>query len=328
MTVALIAGKYRLRSKIAAGSRGPIYAGVDVHSGEAVAVKFEGAQTAHPRLLYEAKMLKLLSGSQGFPTVHWYGVEGDFNVAVYELLGPSLQDLFDYSGCKFSLKTVLMLADQMITRIESIHRKGIIHRNIKPGHFLIGLGSKANIVHLIDFGLATTTCPSAALEVPGHPSTAKHRNHVGAPRYISMNAHRGLEQSRRDDLESLWYIFMYFIRGQLPWQGVHASDKGGKQRMILEKKASTFAQKLCNRAPRELGDFCQYVANLQFEETPDYALLRRSLRHVFFREGYHCGSPFDWTVHAKRVEASESKSEQLRHVEKTLKQKMRIGCVF
>ncbi|CAE8602451.1 unnamed protein product [Polarella glacialis] len=119
-----------------------------------VGIKLESIKSKHPQLLYESKLYKILAGGVGIPNVHWYGVEGDYNVMVIDLLGPSLEDLFSFCNRKFSLKTSLMLADQMINRVEYMHAKNFIHRDIKPDNFLIGLSKKANQVHIIDFGLA------------------------------------------------------------------------------------------------------------------------------------------------------------------------------
>eukprot|EP00928_Gymnodinium_smaydae_P015721 TRINITY_DN15820_c0_g2_i1.p1 TRINITY_DN15820_c0_g2~~TRINITY_DN15820_c0_g2_i1.p1 ORF type:complete len:337 (+),score=35.51 TRINITY_DN15820_c0_g2_i1:52-1011(+) len=312
----VVGGKYHVGCRLASGSCGHIYKGINLETGEEVAVKFESVKASHLRVLHEAKVCKLFADVVGMPTVHWYGVEGDYNVAVFDLLGPSLQDLFDYSGCRFSLKTILMLAEQMITRIECVHNKGFVHRNIKPGHFVIGLGDKANVVHLIDFGLAKSFCDSKVQE---HTHLAKDRNLVGAPRYISMNAHRGLELSRRDDLESLAYVLIYFLRGRLPWQGLQANTKYEKHQLILQKKRSTSMYELCQRTPREFAEFCVYGEKLQCNETPDYAYLKRSLRHAFFRSGYHCGSPFDWTTRASQSEAYVRACRRVRrHVEQSL----------
>ncbi|KAG5606222.1 hypothetical protein H5410_027714 [Solanum commersonii] len=114
----------------------------------------ENVKTKHPQLLYESKLYRILQGGTGIPNVRWYGVEGDYNVLVMDLLGPSLEDLFNFCSRKLSLKTVLMLADQMINRIEFVHSKSFLHRDIKPDNFLMGLGRRANQVYIIDFGLA------------------------------------------------------------------------------------------------------------------------------------------------------------------------------
>ena len=109
-----------------------------------MAIKLESVRSKHPQLLYESKLYRILQGGVGIPNIHWYGVEGDYNVMVLDLLGPSLEDLFNFCNRKFSLKTVLMIADQTISRVEFLHAKNFIHRDTKPDNFLIGLGKKAN----------------------------------------------------------------------------------------------------------------------------------------------------------------------------------------
>jgi casein kinase 1 len=118
-----VGGKYRLGRKVGSGSFGDVYIGSNVQTGDEVAIKLESIKSKHPQLLYESKLYKILAGGVGIPTIQWYGVEGDYNVMVIDLLGPSLEDLFNFCNRKFSLKTVLMLADQMINRIEYVHAK-------------------------------------------------------------------------------------------------------------------------------------------------------------------------------------------------------------
>ena len=146
-------GKYRLGRKIGNGSFGDIYLGTTIKTGEEVALKLEPSRTKHPQLLYEAKIYKLLQGGVGIPNIRNAGVEGDYNAMCMDLLGPSLEDLFSFCNRKFTLKTVLLLAEQLITRIQFVHSKLFLHRDIKPDNFLIGLTKKSHVVYIIDFGL-------------------------------------------------------------------------------------------------------------------------------------------------------------------------------
>eukprot|EP00445_Apocalathium_hangoei_P095146 CAMPEP_0204251182 /NCGR_PEP_ID=MMETSP0361-20130328/100541_1 /ASSEMBLY_ACC=CAM_ASM_000343 /TAXON_ID=268821 /ORGANISM="Scrippsiella Hangoei, Strain SHTV-5" /LENGTH=373 /DNA_ID=CAMNT_0051224457 /DNA_START=43 /DNA_END=1164 /DNA_ORIENTATION=+ len=349
-----VGGKFRLGRKIGSGSFGDIYIGTDVQTGEEVAIKLESIKSRHPQLLYESKLYKILAGGVGIPNIHWYGVEGDYNVMVIDLLGPSLEDLFSFCNRKFSLKTSLMLADQMVNRVEYVHAKNFIHRDIKPDNFLIGLGKKANQVHIIDFGLAkkyrdpktqqhipyregkslTGTARYASvnthlgieqsrrddLEALGKkanqvhiidfglakkyrdPKTQQHipyregKSLTGTARYASVNTHLGIEQSRRDDLEAVGYVLMYFNRGSLPWQGLKANSKTEKYEKIMEKKMSTPVETLCQHFPTEFVTYLNYCRSLRFEDRPDYAYLRRLLKDLFFREGYQYDFVFDWTI--------------------------------
>ena len=176
---------FPLLRKIGSGSFGDIYLGINITNGEEVAVKLESSKARHPQLLYESKLYKILQagstllkhahrprisvtvmplqplficllikGGVGIPHIRWFGVERDYNVLVMDLLGPSLEDLFNFCSRRFTMKTVLMLADQMIGRVEYVHNKNFIHRDIKPDNFLMGIGRHCNKLFLIDFGLA------------------------------------------------------------------------------------------------------------------------------------------------------------------------------
>ncbi|XP_019449954.1 PREDICTED: casein kinase 1-like protein 10 [Lupinus angustifolius] len=289
----VINGKFKLGRKIGSGSFGELYLGVNVQSGEEVAVKLEPVKTKHPQLHYESKLYMLLQGGTGIPHLKWFGVEGDYNVMVIDLLGPSLEDLFNYCSRKFSLKTVLMLADQMINRVEYMHSRGLLHRDIKPDNFLMGLGRKANQVYIIDYGLAKKY---RDLQTHKHIPYRENKNLTGTARYASVNTHLGIEQSRRDDLESLGYVFMYFLRGSLPWQGLKAGTKKQKYDKISEKKMLTPIEVLCKSHPSEFTSYFHYCRSLRFEDKPDYSYLKRLFRDLFIREGYQFDYVFDWTI--------------------------------
>ncbi|GLD93668.1 hypothetical protein PINS_up002273 [Pythium insidiosum] len=285
--------KFRLGRKIGSGSFGDIYLGTNMTSGEEVAIKLESVKSKHPQLLYESKIYKILAGGLGIPNLRWFGVEGEYNVMVIDLLGPSLEDLFNYCGRRFQLKTVLMIADQLLCRLEYCHSKNFIHRDVKPDNFLIGLGKRAQICHVIDFGLAKKyRDPKTHQHIPYR----ENKNLTGTARYASINTHVGIEQSRRDDLESLGYVFMYFIRGSLPWQGLKANTKKQKYEKIMEKKMNTPIEVLCKGYPAEFRAYFEYCRALRFDDKPDYAYLKRLFKELFFRKGFQFDAMFDWTV--------------------------------
>ena len=227
---------YSLSRKIGHGAFGEIYIGKSVRTGKPVAVKKEPINTKFPQLLYEAKVYSILEGGMGIPRVYMKGSLGDNNIMVMDLLGPSLEDLFNYCGRRFTLKTTMMLGIELITRLEFIHHRNFIHRDIKPDNFVIGIGERANVVYIIDFGLSkqyrdpyhTKHIPYVSLAVVTN-SYRENKNLTGTPRYA---------------LESLGYVLLYFIRGKLPWQGLNAQTKKQKYNKIMESKIEVRASAL------------------------------------------------------------------------------------
>lgn len=287
-----VGGIYCLGRKLGSGSFGDIYFAVNTQTGEELAVKLESTKSKHPMLMYEAKLLKHLQGVPGIASVHYCDVEGDYNMMVMDLLGPSLEDLFNICHRKFTLKTVLMIADQMLYRIEYLHSKNFIHRDIKPDNFLVGHGKKSNIVYIIDFGLAKKyRDPKSQQHIPYR----ENKSLTGTARYASINAHLGVEQSRRDDLEAIGYVLMYLNRGQLPWQGLQANTKEEKYHKIMESKRSTSIETLCKGYPAVFASYLNYCRALRFEDRPDYAYLRRLFKDLFMREGFVNDGMFDWS---------------------------------
>eukprot|EP00347_Sterkiella_histriomuscorum_P020095 403339124 len=283
--------------KIGSGSFGSILLGTDIESAKFVAIKFEKPSLSqHPQLLYEAKILKAIHQKEkvkGIPFVYYHGTEADFNILVMDMLGPSLADLFSFCGNRFTLKTTLMIADQMLGRIDSVHKKNFIHRDMKPENYLMGIGRDSHTVYVIDFGLSKKFKDAKTHQ---HIPYRENKNLTGTARYASVNAHLGIEQSRRDDLESIGYILTYFVNGGLPWQSLQANNRSERYSKICEMKLRIPIEQLCYGLPNEFSSYLNYCRSLRFEDRPDYSHLRKMFKELLVKDGYEYDYAFDWVI--------------------------------
>ena len=282
--------KYRCIKRLGKGSFGCIYKAQ--YDQEYFALKFERRTKYSLDLLdKEASIMKYLKGTN-IPHVYSYSSTKEYNILVMQMLGKSL-DYYMEKFNIFSLKTVCMIGFQILSILEFIHNHHIIHRDIKPDNFCMGLNYISQNVYIIDFGLAKAYRNSKTLIQ--NPLVQK-KGLNGTPRYASINALKGLEQSRRDDLESLGYVLMFFLRGGLPWQGIVAKSKEERNKKILEKKLEISASKLCEGFPEELEKFIDYVKNLEYTETPNYEMLRNLLMNIMKENNFKYDNVFDWTT--------------------------------
>ncbi|KAK0258867.1 casein kinase I [Friedmanniomyces endolithicus] len=258
-----------------------------------LALKLEHHSVDPSFLEDEARRYEAFQDATGFPDVYWFGRHDDFRVMAFELLGPSLEDLFAYCGHRFTLKTTLMIADQILARLEQLHSHATIHRDIKPANFLLGCGTNGNVIYVTDFGLADDCTASRAQATEDSPS----RSHlVGTARFASIRGHRGQVQSPRDDLESLGYMLVFFCLGKLPWQSLPAHNRGERNRAIMEKKIATTAEQLCEELPGELAQYMQQVRKIPEGGRPHYGWFRQKFRRLAEREGVKYDNVYDWTI--------------------------------
>ena len=276
MTV-IIDGKYKILKKIGEGSFGKIFTGINNNTKEEVAIKIE--QDSNSSVLKnEARMYTALREIDGIPNIRAWGKEGKFNYLVLDHLGKSLEEIKNNSSGKLCLKAVLLMGLQMITRLEAIHGYGIIHRDIKPDNFLIGNDNK-NVLYLIDFGLSKTYIKKGR-----HVPIERNRNITGTARYVSINVHKGILPSRRDDMESIGYILLYLLNGDLPWQGLQVK-KQEKNKLIGDIKNNIKLWELySDTIPGEIILFIEYCKALQYDEEPDYQYLKNILNNLFLHK--------------------------------------------
>ena len=257
-----ICNKYKLVDKIGSGSFGLIYKGINIRTNEYVAIKVENIQNGNKLLKNEANIYKYLNNSKGIPTIKWYGVDKQNNYMVNNLLGNTLEQLKQQQPTKsFTLSLTLKIGLQIIELLQIIHEKGLVHRDIKPDNFLFGLNHNSNQIYIIDFGF----CKTYLTNNNKHIEIKQHTSLIGTHNYASINSHNYIELTRRDDMESLGYVLLYFLFGRLPWESTH--DNNAIKQMKINIIENT-------KIPIVFYKYFSYVKQLGFIETPNYNMLR------------------------------------------------------
>lgn len=304
---------YAVGPKIGEGSFGIIFEGENILNGSArnpVAIKFEPRRSDSPQLRDEFRAYRILNDVKGIPHAYYFSQEGIHNVLIIDLLGPSLEDLFEWCNRKFSVKTTAMLAKQMIERVRSIHEHDLIYRDIKPDNFLISefqrelpdgsvikscaasSNGDPNLIYVVDFGMAKQfRDPNTKQHIPYR----ERKSLSGTARYMSINTHFGREQSRRDDLESLGHVFFYFLRGSLPWQGLKAPNNKAKYEKIgLTKQRLKPTDLLTPEIPKQFAEYLSYCRSLRFDQDPDYDYLISLMTKVLQENELQEDGHYDW----------------------------------
>eukprot|EP00164_Ancoracysta_twista_P008291 GFYU01011942.1.p1 GENE.GFYU01011942.1~~GFYU01011942.1.p1 ORF type:complete len:345 (-),score=58.54 GFYU01011942.1:73-1107(-) len=303
MSNVTVAGRYVLGSMIASGAFGEVFLGRDNKNGTEVAIKLEPTKAKVPQLAFEAKVLDNLQGTAGFAKLRHYGRQEDYNILIMDLLGPSVEDLFQFCGRRFSLKTTCLLGMQMMTRLEWMHNAGYLHRDVKPENFVMGLGKQSETVFIVDFGLAKRWKDPQSQQ---HIEYKEGRRLTGTARYCSINTHKTICQSRRDDIEALAYVLVYLLRGKLPWQGITAATKSQKYDKIGERKIGISEESLCEGLPSQFTSLVKCARSIKFTEKPDYSLIRGLLRAVIEEFNFTVDGNFDWIALNQKRKARES----------------------
>eukprot|EP00754_Rhynchopus_humris_P013348 Rhum_TRINITY_DN14323_c0_g1::Rhum_TRINITY_DN14323_c0_g1_i4::g.80422::m.80422 len=290
---------FRVGRKLGRGTFGVCYRGYDLNSSQETCLKIENGNEVRPKLHAEYSMMKLIekrsAGQQlRLPRALHLTSLPPYNILVQDLLGPSLEDIFQKCDKSLDDQTVLLLAPLVIDAIEQVHHAGVIHKDIKPHNFLLGKGETAHKVYVIDFGLSKKYRSEGR-----HLGFRLGRNLTGTSRYVGLNIHRGYEASRRDDMESIGYMFMYLLKGRLPWQGVGGPGlpKAKRNEIIHTSKESTPLTTLCEGYPQSFMDYLRYCKSLEFTQEINYDYLR-SLFYRDYQAAYGNGqdySRYTWT---------------------------------
>ena len=283
--------KFKIIKRIGKGAFGSVYLGKDLSKEEYVAIKLEIRDQNDIILERETYILYMLKGL-GIPQVIAYGHNLKYNILIQELLGKSLDNLLFDKKYKFSLKDSCMAGIQILDRLEYIHNKGIIHRDIKADNFLIGI-KKKEIIYIIDFGLAKQYLNN---KTGKHVKYCVNKKWSGTSRFASANTLKGIEPSRRDDMESFCYLLLYLMKGSLPWDQINEPSEINEILIIYKMKEYMPADIMFKDLPWQMSEFYKYCKNLNFEQKPNYNYLRKLLINILEYIGEKNDLYFSWII--------------------------------
>ena len=319
---------FKSSDRLGDGAFGQIFKGINIKTKEEVAIKIESKNSPTPLLLHEYKILKSLSDCENFPKIFLITPLEDVLILIMELFGENLEKIMQkMPNKKFSLKTSIMLGIQILNRIKTLHENNYIHRDIKPENFVIGLKKRNNTIYMIDYGLTRKFFDNHKKE---HIAYREGKNLTGTVKFASLYTHLGIEQSRRDDLESLGYMLIYFCKGDLPWTKIKGKNKKEKYNLIKEKKMEVMPDILCEGLDNEFKDYFNYVRKLQFTEEPNYEFLNGILNKILIKNKLKYDLKFDWCIDnsEKRVDNNIENNEKKSVIStELLFSKLKLGCL-
>ena len=321
----IIGNQYRPTAKLGCGAFGNVFKAHDIYTRKKVAIKLESGAATGPSIASEARILNDLGPAKGLPKLICHGIYKNQHFLVLELLGLSLKKHMKRRG-QFSLKSVLMVGLQLVDRLEFIHKHGILHRDIKPDNCLLGR-KNPSVVYLVDFGL------SKKFRVNGmHMPYREGKRLTGTAHYASISVQLGIENSRRDDIESLGYLLVALLYGRLPWQHISSKRVKNAAQRVCQIKMSGSLHRLCPNLPPQVDAWVSYARGLAFEAEPDYPYLRRLLESAAEAQKLRMDNVFDWvrrrssksrrkpSVEEGRVETQEAQEfPEFKHPEATIK---------
>lgn len=296
---------FQIKNQISAGSFGEVFICINIMTQQELAIKLEPFTQKEDSLrsvLRESALLQKMQEIKGIPKIFQSGTENGYDFMIMELLGKDFASLLKIHKI-FSLKIVGMLAEQLLTILEQVHEKNIVHRDIKPENVLVGKEGRFTSIYLLDFGISKFYRDGSHR----HIVYRDKKPFIGTTRYASVNSHKGIELTRRDDLESLGYMLLFFANGSLPWQNLKCQGKE-KNMKVGEMKERITNPELCKGLPKEFWEYFNYVKNMAFKKEPDYQYLKGLFQRVHQE---NAATPdFDWNTGKSRLKKGDEVVEK------------------
>lgn len=285
----VINGKWEIVQRIGRGSHGTVYKAIDRTDNSQVAIKVEASEVRKKRLKDEHGIYRHMMGiipqdlGHGVASPIYFEEKSDHKILVLELLGPSLLNLFNFQGCRFNLKTILMLFKGILLAIQKVHSTGVVHKDLKPANLCMGRGKNATSVHVIDYSVAKLY----------EDQDGAVNKFVGTTRYASASAHIGAAISRKDDLESICYVMMYLYKGRLPWSQQRNLSLAELNAYVREWKMKPLNE-VCEEYPAFFKECLEYLRTIKFNDDPDYCLLIDIICKVMDKMNYVDDGLYEW----------------------------------